>query len=113
MTRLLEMKAGSSLPTDVLSEPLLRQVSLHGYNAEDLALLNALSKHPRASLRSTVLLMDFLAKVTLSDPIYSQSTAQAFVNAAEMYLDESPMHTYIIRIIFELQLEFTCRQTRK
>jgi hypothetical protein len=98
MTRLLEMKTGACLPTDVLLEPLVRQVSLHGYNVEDLALLNALSKHPRASLRSTVLLMDFLANVTLSDPVYSQCTAGSFVNAAEMYLDESPMQTYIIRI---------------
>ena len=46
MVRLVKAPGGNKLPVDVLVEPFVRQISIHGYKIEDLELLAFLLTTP-------------------------------------------------------------------
>ena len=98
MRRLFKAPGGTKLPVDVLIEPFVRQISIHGYNVEDLSLLASLAGHPRLPLKQAVLMMDLLAKVSITDLVYSRSASSTLVNVAISFVDETAVRRYLVRL---------------
>ncbi|CAD8193441.1 unnamed protein product [Paramecium pentaurelia] len=58
----------SSIPIDILLEPLIKQVMLNDalVNLTDMILFKFISKHPKMKIRLAILLLDLLAKIYLN-----------------------------------------------
>ncbi|CAD8109737.1 unnamed protein product [Paramecium sonneborni] len=58
----------SSIPIDILIEPLIKQVMLNDalVNLTDMTLFKFISKHPKMKIRLAILLLDLLAKIYLN-----------------------------------------------
>ena len=98
MVRLVKASGGNKLPVDVLVEPFVRQISIHGYKIEDLELLASLAHHPRLPLKQAVLMIDLLAKVSVDDLVYSKSATTTLVNVATSFVDRTAVRQYLIRL---------------
>ena len=98
MVRLVKAPGGNKLPVDVLLEPFLRQISIHGYKIEDLELLASLAYHPHLPLKQAVLMIDLLAKVSVDDLVYSKSASTTLVNVAGSFIEKTAVRRYLIRL---------------
>ena len=77
--------------------PIVKQASLYGYNNHDFDFFITLAKHPRLTLRHTLLLVDLLGKICLNDPLFGRVATVPFLILAKKYGEDDAMHEYMER----------------
>ena len=67
------------VPVGVMVPPIVKQASLYGYNNHDFDFFITLAKHPRLTLRNSLLLVDLLGKICLNDPLFGRVATVPFL----------------------------------
>jgi hypothetical protein len=68
----LILEAHPTVPVGNLVEPLVKQISLHGYDNLDFDLFVVLARHQRLGPHQALLLLDLLGKIALSDALHGR-----------------------------------------
>ena len=85
------------VPVGVMVPPIVKQASLYGYNNHDFDFFITLAKHPRLSLRHSLLLVDLLGKICLNDPLFGRVATVPFLILSKKYGEDEAMHEYMER----------------
>ena len=83
------------VPVGVMVPPIVKQASLYGYNNHDFDFFITLAKHPRLSLRHSLLLVDLLGKICLNDPLFGRVATVPFLILSKKYGEDEAMHEYM------------------
>lgn len=95
-------KKFSSVPIDILLEPLIKQCHVSdnktSMNLCDMNILFKCCSHPKMTLRLSLSLLDLMSKVYLNDAIMSQLSFQQIQVLLSRYMDNEPVQEYAFKL---------------
>mmetsp|Transcript_16737 Transcript_16737/g.33828 ORF Transcript_16737/g.33828 Transcript_16737/m.33828 type:complete len:1536 (+) Transcript_16737:85-4692(+) len=105
-----------SLPVQVMVEPLIKQHVSQGYNNLDLDFFHSISRHPKLGLRTALLLINFLAKVSVNDVAYGRMAKGILFDIVRRFHDQPPVVNYLVsymKVVFSLFIKTTHKITQE
>jgi len=83
-----------NIPVGILIDPLVRQIQLsenstYFYNTSDFEFFNTIAENPKLNVKNSIQLLDVLAKIILSEPLFGESAKVPFLKMIHRFINET------------------------
>ena len=95
----MSLEKWQGLPIGIVIEPLVKQISLHGYTNVDFDFFMTLSTHRKLEDKHGMLLLDLFGRICVEDPLHGRLALVPFLSLVDRFNGEEVLVEYLVQYV--------------